>query len=140
MPVFTLKIETARKYLGLISGVTRLTPTETDVLATIIEFMQLKNLHVIDDQVKDFVIKTYKFENPQTYHNMLHIFRKKKLLVHSHKKTELKPLLLPGTTLEIVFEGPRSVLETTYTDTPTVNETRKTKAGQHKRRAIPANS
>lgn len=144
MSVFTIKIETPRKYLGSIAGVTRLTPTENDVLATIIEFMLLKNLKVIDDQVKNYVIKTFKFENPQTYHNMLHIFRKKKLLVHSHKKTELKPMLLPGTVLEIVFEGPKSVLDVDFTDTPTVNneqkQTRKAKAGQHKRRAIPAGS
>ncbi len=77
MPVFTLKIQSTNKYLTLISGVTRLTPSETDVLATIIDFIQLKNLHVIDDQVKDHVIETYKF-HPQTYHNMLHIFRKEK--------------------------------------------------------------
>jgi hypothetical protein len=149
MSVFTIKIDTARKYLGSISGVTRLTPTENDVLASIIEFMLLKNLRVIDDQVKNYIIKTFKFENPQTYHNMLHIFRKKKLLVHSHKKTELKPMLLPGTTLEIVFEGPRSVLDVNYTDTPTVTnenkhkqqkQTRKAKTGQYKRRTLPASS
>jgi hypothetical protein len=145
MSVFTIKIETVRKYLGTISGITRLTPTENDVLAAIIEYMQLKSLRVIDDQVKAYIIKTFKFENPQTYHNMLHTFRKKKLLVHSHKKTELKPLLLPGTTLEIVFEGVRSELDVNYTDTPTVNvkeqqKARKAKTGQHKRRAVPAGS
>lgn len=138
MAVFTLKIDTARKYLALISGVTRLTPSETEVLAEIIDFMQLKNLHVVDDQVKEHVLRKFKFHQ-QTYHNMLHIFRKKKLLVHSHKKTELKPHLLPGTVLEIKFEGARSVLET-YNDTPTVNEKGKTKTGQHKRRAVPASS
>jgi hypothetical protein len=139
MATFTITIDDSKKYLHLISGVTRLTPKETDVLAEIIKFMSQKSIPVIDDRVKDHVMKAMNFKNEQTYHNILSTFRKKKVLLHSHNKTELKKHLLPGTVLEIKFEAPKS--ELADFNAPT-NETAKkdfpgkTKIRKHQRRAV----
>lgn len=110
MAVFNITISTTEAYLKAISGLTSLTPRESELLAAIINFMLLKNLTVLDEQVKYHILNTFKM-NSQTYYNLISKLRKKKLLLNSHSKTQLKPLLLPGTTLEIKFQEEVTILK-----------------------------
>jgi len=56
MPTFKVTIQNPKAYLTAISGVTRLTPRETELLGEIIEFMHVKRLTVLDDDVKNHTV------------------------------------------------------------------------------------
>jgi hypothetical protein len=109
MPVFKIKIQNSKQYLHAIAGVTKLTRKEADMLGEIIEYMQIKKLNVLDDSVKNHIIKTAGFggkKPEQSYYNFIASLKKKKLLLNSRNKIQLRTMLLPGTTLEITFENP----------------------------------
>ena len=101
--MFTISITDTTAYLTAISGLTQLTPKESAVLAVMIDYMETKGLLTLDDQVQRHVLSTFNMKI-QTYYNFVYKLRKKKLLIHSHNKTTLKPLLLPDTVLQIKFK------------------------------------
>lgn len=106
MPSFTITIQNPKAYLHAISGITKLTPKESELLGEIVEFMQIKKLRVLDDEVKNHVIKTAGFSGKkpaQSYYNLISSLKKKKLLLNSRNKMELRPILTPGTVLQISF-------------------------------------
>ena len=114
MPAFKITIQNPKAYLHAISGLTKLTPKECDLLGEIMEFMQIKKLGVLDDDVKIHIIKTAGFSGTkpeQSYYNLVASLKKKKLLLYSRKKMQLRPILTPGTTLQIEFAEPMSVLK-----------------------------
>ena len=82
MPTFKVTIQNPKAYLTAISGVTRLTPRETELLGEIIEFMHVKRLTVLDDDVKNHIIKVANFnqDKPQGYYNLIYTLKKKNLL------------------------------------------------------------
>src|SRR6478735_9871668 len=106
MSVFKIVLHNPKAYLNAISGVTHLTPKESELLAEIIEFMRIKKLKVIDDEVKEHIMKVANYPHRQCYYNLIASLKKKKLIVNSRKKMELRPMLHAGTTLEITFEDP----------------------------------
>jgi hypothetical protein len=109
MPVFKINIQNSKQYLHAISGVTKLTPKEAELLGEIIDYMRIKKLSVLDDDVKAHITKIAGYNHPQCYYNLICSLKKKKLLLHSRKKMQLRPILLPGTTLEITFAEPVNV-------------------------------
>jgi len=109
MPVFKIIIKDPKAYLHSISGITQLTKTESEVLGEIISFMQSRKLTTLDDDVKNHIINKFNFKHIQSYYNLINVLRKKKLLLNSHHKIQLKPILLSGTTLEIQFQEPEPV-------------------------------
>lgn len=102
MSQFNISINHAEGYLLAISGLTRLSKKESQVLASIINFMIDKNLFTIDDTVRDHIMIKYNYKQ-QSYANLISKFRKKKLLVDHRNQTKLKPMLLPGTVLQLTF-------------------------------------
>jgi hypothetical protein len=103
MAVFNITLQSTKAYLSAISGLTKLSVKETAVLAEIIDYMQEQNLYIVDDKVKDHIMKTFNFKHKQTFYNLMAKFRRNKLMLYSHHKTQLKPMLMPGTILEIKF-------------------------------------
>lgn len=110
MAQFNISINSSEKYLLAISGLTGITRKETIILASIIDFMIDKNLFSLDDSVRDHIMNKFKI-NKQTYHNFIYKYRKKKLILNTHSKKALRPMLLPGTTLQIKFEEAPVILE-----------------------------
>lgn len=111
MPVFKIVLQNSKQYLHAISGVTKLTPKEADLLGEIIDYMRSRKLHVLDDDVKNHITKVAGYNHPQCYYNLICSLKKKKLLVNSRKKMQLRPILLPNTTLEITFAEPTPVTD-----------------------------
>jgi len=111
MAVFDITLKTTLQYLTAISGLTKLAPKETEILAEIIDFMRLQNLYLLDDKVREHIMLKYKFSHIQTYYNLIAKYRKNKLLLNSHNKTQLKPMLMPGTVLEIKFHEATALKE-----------------------------
>jgi len=111
MAVFNITLKTTKQYLTAISGLTNLAPKETEILAEIIDYMKEHNLYIVDDQVRAYIMQRFAFTHIQTYYNLMAKFRKRKLLINSHNKTQLKPMLLPGTVLEIKFHETEALKE-----------------------------
>lgn len=103
MASYTINIQDAKAYLHTISGITKLTPKESELLGEIVDFMQIKKLKVLDDEVRDHIVRIAGFAGNQSYYNLINSLKKKKLLLNSRNKIELRPILSPGTTLQIVF-------------------------------------
>jgi hypothetical protein len=104
MSTFKITLQSTKAYLTAIAGLTKLAPKETEVLAEIIDFMQQQGLYLLDDRVRDHIMRKFEFSHIQTYYNLIAKYRKSKLLLYSHNKTQLKPMLMPGTILEIKFK------------------------------------
>jgi len=111
MAVFNITLKNTKQYLTAISGLTNLAPKETMILAEIIDYMKEHNLYLIDDRVRTHIMHKFQFAHIQTYYNILAKFRKRKLVINSHNKTQLKPLLMPGTVLEIKFHDTEALKE-----------------------------
>lgn len=111
MAVFTITLKTTRQYLTAISGLTNLAPKETEILAEIIDYMKEHNLYVLDDKVREHIMIKFCFTHIQTYYNLIAKYRKNKLLLNSHNKTQLKPMLMPGTILELKYQESEALKE-----------------------------
>ena len=107
LKTYKITIQNPKAYLHAISGITKLTPKECDLLGEIVEYMQLHKLRVLDDSVKEHIIKVAGFTGKypkQGYYNLIASLKEKKLVMNSRKKMTLRPIVLPGTVLQITFE------------------------------------
>jgi len=111
MSVFKIALENPKQYVHAISGVTKLTSKEAELLGEMISFMHLKNITIIDDTVKAHITKLAGYKHPQGYYNLICSLKRKKLLLYSRKKMQLRPILKYGTTLEITFKAPETISE-----------------------------
>jgi len=120
MPTFNITIQSPKAYLTAISGITRLTPRETELLGEIIEFMHVKRLTVLDDDVKNHIIKIAGFDSnkhkSQGYYNLVHSLKKKKILKQSTNKLTLVPMIAPGAVLQITFQEVTKPILQEYTE------------------------
>lgn len=103
MAVYKITVNTSKAYLHTISGLTKLTNKESDMVSEILEYMKINKLTVLNDNVKLHVMKIANYTHPQCYYNLISNLKKKKLLLGSRKHMSFKNILTPGTVLEISY-------------------------------------